>query len=108
MIKIGLALEQPGDRRIHRLRAPAAALAIDQVVRDEVPDPAVPFLILRSDVDRIEEGCRADPLGARPPEAVAEMRLACPVERVVEATALRVPAFGGRTLEECLGGIGQP
>ena len=53
VIEVGLAGEERRDLagRVDRLGPPAAMLAIDQLVGDEVPDAAVPLLVFRRAVD---------------------------------------------------------
>ena len=81
---------------------------VDHMGDEEAPDAPVPFFIRRVGLDGAERSGGADALGAGPPIAIRLIRPVAPVERVVEAAKLPVPADRCRLAEQLCRGFDHP
>ncbi len=101
VVDVGAAFENARDglERAVEFRAPAMR-PVDHMGAEEAPDAPVPFFVNRIAVDRAEHGGGADAFGQGPPKAIRLVRLIAPVERIVEAANLPVPADRCRLAEE--------
>src|SRR5271168_2073744 len=109
MVDVGTAFEDARDgiEGAVELGLPAMLL-VDHMAGEEAPDAAVPFFIRRVGVDGAERGGGADSLGAGPPITIRLIRSVAPVERVVEAAKLLVPADRRGLVEQLDRGFDHP
>src|SRR5674476_763143 len=85
------------------LRVPTTARVVDEVLGREVPELAIPGLVLHFARD-LKQGCtRRNAFSDWPPVLVRIRRRAIKVHCVAEAARLSVPADGDGTIEQLSG-----